>query len=203
MIGRRSFLKILGGTAAAAVAAPIIAPQTALALPSSAPLFVPAANLDFGVPTGRLSLSTDVAAAAKQAIRDGARQAYADVESISMLLLQDNYIPWAGGKVKAGTEITVDRETADRWVKHGVAAAGMNAPRDLQMDSAKRLAERRERAEQRRLEEASWQSGSWDWDPENIQSTAVAPDTESVDLSMIPSGTPFDGMFRSLMRKGA
>lgn len=42
-MNRRSFLKLLGGTTVAAVAAPLITPSTA-------PLFIPPERLDMGVP---------------------------------------------------------------------------------------------------------------------------------------------------------
>lgn len=45
-MNRRSFLKLLGATATAAVAAPIITPT------ASAPLYIPSQRLDYGVPRG-------------------------------------------------------------------------------------------------------------------------------------------------------
>lgn len=149
-LGRRSFLKILGGTAAAAVAAPIIAPQTNLVAPVAAPLFVPARNLDMGVPR-RILTATEMPppqAFPQPFIPEAVQREIIDAQmrkTIAMLLLQDNYIPEYGGKLRAGHEVLVDQTTAYRWVRHGVAAPGPNAPRDLQMDSAKRIAERQDR----------------------------------------------------------
>lgn len=144
---RRSFLKILGGAAAAAVVAPIIAPQTTLALPSTAPLFIPSKNLDMGVPRRILTATEMPTASDPWLIPESVQREIIDAQmrkTIPMLLLQDNYISDYGGRLKAGHEVLVDRVTAARWVDHGVAAPGPNAPRDIQELSAKRIAEQRQ-----------------------------------------------------------
>ena len=120
-IQRRDFLKILGGTAAAAIIAPVV-PKI---LTPSAPLFVPAQRLDFGVPTQRLigareAASSDVArlwqaqVARTQEMRDLR-------DHVPMILLQDNYISEYGGRLQAGSTLLVDQTTADRWIEHRIA----------------------------------------------------------------------------------
>lgn len=146
---RRSFLKLLGGTAAAAVAAPLIAPSMKIALPPAAPLFVPAQHLEMGVPTGRLLTAREAPAAdlaalwERQAAKHEALRATYDARrTIPMLLVQSEYLIEYGGKLPAGSQVMVDRETAERWTRNGVAAPAPTALRDLQEASAQRLAER-------------------------------------------------------------
>lgn len=139
-LGRRSFLKILGGAAAATVAAPLIKPV------SAAPLFVPAQHLDMGVPR-RILTATELPPSTSMLTW---QNTMIGPEEVQMLLLHDEFSPpywqqYGREKVPAGTTLLVDRETADRWVKHGVAAPGPSAPRDLQETAAARLAEKRAR----------------------------------------------------------
>ncbi len=137
VVSRRGFLKLLGAGAAAIVAAPILgemAPKIVTPTPS-APLFVPSERLDFGVPTQRLVMSADVDKAVREtamlrADEDTASRKMAD--SVPMLLLLDNYMPKYGGKLKAGTEILADRETARRWMAFNVAVPAPSAPSDMQ-----------------------------------------------------------------------
>lgn len=137
-MNRRSFLKILGGSAAAVVAAPLITP-------SVGPLFIPPERLDMGVPRQILTATELPKAPAPDMLIDmvGMRTA-----PIPMLLVQDEFSPpgwqqYGREKVPAGTTLLVDRTTAERWVKHGVGTPGPAAPMDLQEASAKRQAERR------------------------------------------------------------
>ncbi len=132
MVSRRGFLKLLGAAGAALVTAPTLveaAPKLITPVPS-APLFVPSERLDFGVPTQRLVLSSDVSKAVRETehLRESSEQAERRVsEQVPMLLLQDNYIPEYGGKLKAGAEIMVDNETAKRWMVFNVAVPSPNA----------------------------------------------------------------------------
>lgn len=143
-IGRRGFLKILGGTAAAAVASQIITPPTV-----AAPLFVPAQNLDMGVPR-KILTATEMPATTWEAlgsIRRGSgplTAPYRGAGSIEMTLLQAEFsFEYGGGrKLPAGTTLLVDAETAERWVTNGVAVPGPHAPPALQIRSAKDQAAR-------------------------------------------------------------
>jgi hypothetical protein len=130
-------LKILGGTAAAAVAAPLITPA------SAAPLYIPSQNLDMGVPRQILT-ATDMSLA-EWLIPD------ADYDictvPVPMLLVHDEFRPpgwqqYGQQRVPAGTTLLVDRPTAERWVTHGVGTPGPGAPLALQEASAKRQASR-------------------------------------------------------------
>lgn len=141
---RRSFLKILTGAAAAVVAAPAIGqgmPRPALAQPAvSAPLYIPPQHLDYGVPR-QIVTARSMSEVAPVA------DAYAEMQhplgEIPMLLRQAEYLPGFGGKLPAGSTVMVDRVTADRWVANHVAVPAPSAPRELQDQSAKLLAERR------------------------------------------------------------
>jgi hypothetical protein len=134
VITRRSFLKILGGTAAAAVAAPLITPAAA------GPLFIPSQNLDMGVPRSILTateMPTPKPTAYFVTGDVGLRQL-----NIPMLLVHDEFRPpgwqqYGREKVPAGTTLLVDRPTAERWVEHGVGTPGPAAPLELQEASVR------------------------------------------------------------------
>lgn len=144
-MNRRGFLKRLGLGAAAVVASPLITPaEKVLALPST-PLYVPSQRLDFGVPTQRLIMSTDIEAA-KRVVRPPLADAPAD-GSIPMLLVHDEFRPpgwqqFGSPRVPAGTTLLVDRATAERWIERGVGTAGTAAPPGLQEASVKRWSAR-------------------------------------------------------------
>lgn len=158
-IGRRGFLKLLGGTAAAAVAAPVLAQGMTrpggLALPSGGPLFIPARNLDMGVPRQILT-ATEMPDLLSDAIwLDGERgiwnPAPADhrmARTVPMVMLQDNY-SWEYGRglMRAGSTVLVDQETAERWADRGVAVPGADAPAEVQERAAKRQIEREQARE--------------------------------------------------------
>lgn len=137
-MNRRSFLKVLGGAATALVAAPILTPP-------SAPLFIPSQNLDYGVPSGRLATASSISTQTLQQLWDRGVARRAD-GTVPMLLRQSEFLPWAGGKLPAGSVVMVDRETADRWIANDIAVPGPSAPYAMQTVSAKRLAERQQRA---------------------------------------------------------
>lgn len=147
MVSRRGFLKFLGAGAAAVVAAPILQPAAPVLARPSAPLFVPAANLDMGVPH-RILTATEMPLASVRVpsqSQDIRQAAYRMAGSIPMLLLQDNFIQQYGGKLKAGAEVLVDRSTADRWIQNGVAVAGADAPSDVKLQSMQKVMERQAR----------------------------------------------------------
>ena len=81
--------------------------------------------------------------AAFRAWEDTARATHRVANGIPMRLLQDNYISQYGGKLKEGTEVFVDRQTAERWVRNGVALPGPTAAPDVQRWAAQRFAERK------------------------------------------------------------
>lgn len=116
---RRTFLKVLGGTAAGVAAAPLVTGTTG-------PLFIPAKNLDFGVPTRGLILSTPEYVlepppfSFDQAFEED-RIIFGTQKTVPMMLLHDNYIPEHGGRLKAGSIVWEDEATAGRWGKHNVA----------------------------------------------------------------------------------
>lgn len=145
MVSRRGFLKLLGAAGAAIVAAPALAeaaPKLVTPAPS-APLFVPAERLDFGVPTQRLVISSDVAKAVRETehLRASVEQAERWVAGqVPMLLLQDNYLPQYGGKLKAGAEVLVDQATAKRWMAFNVAVPSPTAPVEAQQQYVERRA---------------------------------------------------------------
>lgn len=126
MVSRRGFLKILGGTAAAIVAAPILAPsKPVLAAPPAAPLFVPSRNLDMGVPR-RILTATEMpklppTATLTQVAVDGYHATRQMAHSVPMMLLHDEYMTEWGGRLKAGSTLLVDQVTADRWLENRVA----------------------------------------------------------------------------------
>lgn len=145
-MNRRGFLKLLGGTVVAAIVAPAV-PK--IATPTNAPLFVPSQHLDFGVPTQRLVTAREAASANMAHLWEQRVSAYAaqravdgQHRTIPMLLIQDEYLPQYGGKLKAGAQVMVDRVTAERWTENRIAAPGSGAPRDLQDIAAKAAAER-------------------------------------------------------------
>lgn len=167
-MNRRSFLKRIGLGVAAVAAAPALSlPSREIVTRPSAPLFVPSERLDYGVPTQRLVLSTNI----EQAIQtkqwtggvgvdyraaDGV-YVRTDGYAIPMLLKEDNYLREYGGRLRAGAQIMVDRTTALRWTARGVAVPGPSAPRDIQERSAQREAERAQR--QRETWDPSWTWG--------------------------------------------
>lgn len=177
-IGRRGFLKILGGTAAAAVAAPLITPAQGIVRPGMAPLYVPPQNLDYGVPQRSLSLSTDIEAA-KRTTTISWKNVFLDAEEIAvrvpMLLRQSEFIPEFGGKLPAGAEVMVDQMTADRWVRNHVAVPGSNAPRDLQEQSAKRLAARSQ----------DWRGDDGHMDTYSLGVFAPLPEREPTEMARV------------------
>jgi hypothetical protein len=166
-LSRRSFLKILGGTAAAAVAAPI--------LPASAgPLFVPAERLDFGVPrqivTAQSVTVGEITALWEQQARtfDQAQASARMARTVPMTLLQNEYLHEWGGSLAAGSTILVDQVTAERWATNGVAVAGAAAPREIQERSAKVQAERRAMREERAADASSWWAAEKDDGSSNL-----------------------------------
>ena len=128
---RRNFLKILGGGVLATVAAPIlgqgIANSGILVTPRpTAPLFIPATNLDFGVPRQILTATEMPTAPPLSLIPESVQREtieHAMSRTVPMMLLQDNYIPTYGGRLRAGSTLLVDQETATRWAHRGVAVA--------------------------------------------------------------------------------
>jgi hypothetical protein len=106
------------------VAAPLIKPaEIALAQPA-APLFVPAQNLDMGVPRRILTATAMPTLTVEQVaaqIRDDATITTTRMgRTVPMLLLHDEYLTEYGGRLKAGSTLLVDQKTADRWVEYGV-----------------------------------------------------------------------------------
>jgi hypothetical protein len=77
-----------------------------------------------------------------------------------MVLLNAEYLSEYGGRLAEGTELMVSRTTAERWIEHGVARAGVKAPTYFQEASAKRMAERQQRQDER--------ARAWDdWDEDD------------------------------------
>lgn len=134
---RRSFLKLLAGTTVAAIAAPLITP-------SVGPLFIPPERLDMGVPRAILT-ATEMPLGPW--IEPVVQERWTAGDTVPMLLVQDEFSPrgwqqFGRQKVPAGTTLLVDRETAERWVKHGVGTPGSGAPLELQEAAAARQATR-------------------------------------------------------------
>lgn len=149
-ISRRSFLKLLGVGAAAAVTAPVLGagavrPGGLVLPPPQAALFIPSEHLD-AVPTQRLSLSTNIEQAVRYAQQHPEPRPIG-TGSIPMLLIQSEFmLPY--GKLPAGSEVMVDDIVANRWVRNNIAVPGPSAPPELQLRSAQRRFERKQ--EQRR-----------------------------------------------------
>lgn len=143
-MNRRSFLKILGGAATAAVAAPLLPPAPKIVTPASAPLFVPPARLDFGVPR-RIVTATELPPLDAADFWDQVEPMIAQRigERMSMLLLQSEFMTQYGGKLAAGSEVLVDPVTAERWLQNGIAVPGHSAPQDVQARDAARVARMR------------------------------------------------------------
>ena len=208
-LGRRGFLKGIVGLGAAAVAAPLITPATTLAAPVAAPLYVPPQNLAYGVPTGRLSLSTDVQAAVQWSEIQGplseAIGRRLHERTIPMLLLQNEFLVEHGGRLPAGSEVMVDRQTADRWLRNAIATAGPSAPADLQVASARMLAERQERIDEQQRRWGDYDSA---WDTidglvgQDDDAPAGAVLTDQFGTWLRASGTP-DSEMNDFMRRFA
>jgi hypothetical protein len=116
-IDRRTFLKRIGGGLLAVAAAPLI-------VPTSAPLFIPSDRLEMGVPR-RLAA----------AIASGAPPG-ASLWGVPMRLNQDEFLLEWGGRLPAGSIVTVDEGTARRWIGHRIGAPTeswmRSAPPDLE-----------------------------------------------------------------------
>ena len=148
-MNRRTFLKTIGIGASVLMAAPILStPVSKIALPT-APAIIPPARLDFGVPTQRFMTATEMPASAIHMWDVIAKQVLADTDydlwatrNIPMLTLEYGWFDGYGGKLPAGSQIMVDRTTAERWVSHGVAVPGPQAPADLQIRAARHMPER-------------------------------------------------------------
>lgn len=152
------------GAATAVVAPSLLLPPTKVLAQPSAPLFVPAQNLDMGVPR-HIFTATEMPKALPAAfIPEAVQRKIIDNvmgRSIPMLMLQDNFSTQYGGRIKAGAEVLTDRETADRWIRFNVATPGPSAPKDLQLRSAQRMMERK--AMQRRAPAFDWQLDKREW----------------------------------------
>lgn len=138
MVSRRGFLQRLGLGVAAIAVAPVL-PRIAPA----APLFVPPARLDMGVPRAILTASGMPLGPWLEPVVTGAWAG-----SVPMLLVHDEFQPpgwqqFGRPRVPAGTTLMVDRATAERWIGSGVGTAGPLAPLDLQEASAQRWAAKR------------------------------------------------------------
>jgi hypothetical protein len=155
-MNRRSFLKRAGGVALAVVAAP---------------LYIPPSNLDYGVPIRNLSLSTDIEAAVRRSFRSVAY--YTGDEPIPMLLMQGEYT-LEFGTLPAGSQVMVDRETAERWMDYRVAVPGPGAPDNLVARSARREAER--------TTTLSWKNTFID--AEKVAAISPIPDRELTESAM-------------------
>lgn len=166
-MNRRSFLKILGVGVATVAAAPLITPTTA-------PLFVPSNRLDFGVPR-TIVTATEMSPTAffldnpNTTLKSQGWPGYGwqivpfPGQVVPMTLLWDEFGPpgwqqFGRQKVPAGTTLLVDATTAERWVHHNVAAPAASAPLSLQQESAKRLAEKRQKDARAAVEWEPWPS---------------------------------------------
>jgi hypothetical protein len=128
-LSRRSFFRITGGAIAAAAATQILTPPAI-----AAPLFVPAQNLDMGVPR-RILTATAMPMRPASAVLPPMDPATATARmgrTVPMLLLHDEYMTEWGGRLAAGSTILVDQQTADRWADHRVAVPTTGAA-DLRM----------------------------------------------------------------------
>jgi hypothetical protein len=152
-VTRRSFLKILGATAAAAaVAHPVL---TTPAASAGAPLFVPAERLDFGVPreiaTARSLDTQEVKDLWQQHVNrfDEARSRAIMGDSVPMTLVQDEFLLEWGGRLAAGSTVMVDPVTAYRWIAGGVGVAAAGAPMELRNESVRVQGERQRERDKR------------------------------------------------------
>jgi hypothetical protein len=102
-IDRRTFLKRIGGGLLAVAAAPVL-------LPTSAPLFIPSDRLEMGVPRR-------LAAAIASGTPPGA-----SLWGVPMRLNQDEFSMEWGGRLPAGSIVTVDEVTARRWIDNRIGA---------------------------------------------------------------------------------
>lgn len=192
---RRTFLKLLGGTAAATVAAPIITPATG-------PLYIPAERLDYGVPrqivtAQAMPLGEPSLAPFIEPVR---QSAWATGTAVPMTLLWDEFRPphwqqFGREKVPAGTTLLVDESTARRWIKYGVAAAAPSAPVAFQNESAKRLAEKKQREEF-----AFRASDGWTW-PDSDDTRPSVPAAVQPRMNRADSQAAWDAMIARAERK--
>jgi hypothetical protein len=103
-IDRRTFLKRIGGGLLAVAAAPLI-------VPTSAPLFIPSDRLEMGVPK-----------ALAQTLASGRPPAEPMRGAVPMRLNQDEFSLEWGGRLPAGSVVTVDEVTARRWIDNRIGA---------------------------------------------------------------------------------
>jgi hypothetical protein len=103
-IDRRTFLRRIGGGLLAVAAAPVL-------VPTAAPLFIPSDRLEMGVPR-RLAA----------AIASGRGPGALSPGAVPMRLNQDEFSMEWGGRLPAGSVVTVDERTALRWIANRIGA---------------------------------------------------------------------------------